>query len=69
MLRATSQFTPAETAFQLCISAKSRGFDGANPTYIAYAHNEYGHMLTLLGRGGEATAQVMKDMISKSISK
>jgi len=25
--------------------------------------NEYGYMLSLLGRAGEATAQVMKDMI------
>jgi hypothetical protein len=45
MLRATAQFAEAEAAFRACTSAKSRGFEGATPTYIAYAHNEFGHLL------------------------
>jgi len=71
MLRAVAQFVAAEDAFRLCIAAGAslgRGggeatssgagaLQGASATYIAYAHNEYGHLLTQIGRGKEATEQ------------
>ncbi len=69
MLRAAAQFVAAEDAFRLCIGTtlgrkkqKKTGsgavaLQGASATYIAYAHNEYGHLLTQIGRGKEATEQ------------
>ena len=72
MLRADAQFAAAEDAFRLCTGARAvaagaameggqggdpHALQGASPTYIAYAHNEYGHLLTQVGRGKEAARQ------------
>jgi protein O-GlcNAc transferase len=72
MLRADAQFAAAEDAFRLCTGARavaagaaveggqggdSHALQGASPTYVAYAHNEYGHLLTQIGRGKEAARQ------------
>ena len=57
MLRALARFDAAESAFAACVGAAARRWEGATPTHVAYAHNEYGHMLAALGRQAEATAQ------------
>ena len=54
MLRATWRLGAAEDAFRVCIGSAARGYEGATPTYIAYAYNELGHMLSTLGRAEEA---------------
>ena len=54
MLRATSRFGAAEDAFRVCMGSAARGYEGATPTYIAYAYNELGHMLSMIGRAEEA---------------